>query len=101
MPEVPTTEGLPADERSLFRRWSIAKANNYVVENADGEKVKLKRVSKSTLRKRYRTGLNTFWTFLIGNSYVGDPLRISQANPSTIRRRSNATRSRRRSFSSS
>jgi integrase len=73
MPEVPTTEGLPADERSLFRRWSIAKANNYVVENADGKEVKLKRVSKSTLRKRYRTGLNTFWMFLIDNSYVAGP----------------------------
>jgi integrase len=90
MPEVPTTEGLPADERSLFRRWSVAKANNYVVENADGEKVKLKRVSKSTLRKRYRTGLNTFWTFLIGNSYVGGPApdfsSKSKHNPPAVER---------------
>jgi hypothetical protein len=56
MPEVPTPEGLPASERSLFRRWSIAKEKNYLIENADGEKVKLKRVSQSTLNKRYRTG---------------------------------------------
>jgi integrase len=73
MPEVPTAEGLPARERSLFRRWSIAKEKNYLIENADGEKVKLKRVSQSTLNKRYRTGLNVFWTFLIGNSYVAGP----------------------------
>jgi hypothetical protein len=101
MPEVPTPEGLPGDERSLFRRWSIAKANNYVVKSAVGEEVKLKRVSRSTLRKRYRTGLNTFWAFLMDNAYVaGDLLRISQANPCTIHRRSSATLSRRRSFSS-
>jgi integrase len=73
MPEVPTTEGIPASERSLFRRWSIAKENNYVVENADGEKVRLTRVSQSTLDKRYRTGLNTLWAFLIGNSYIAGP----------------------------
>jgi integrase len=73
MPEVPTAEGLPGEERSLFRRWSIAKANNYLLETPDGRKVKLNRVSQSTLRKRYRTGLNTFWAFLIGNAYVAGP----------------------------
>ncbi|MEI9922413.1 MAG: hypothetical protein WDN50_01505 [Bradyrhizobium sp.] len=70
MPEVPTTEGFSAGERSLFRRWSIAKEKNYLVENADGEKIRLKRISQSTLDKRYRTGLNAFWAFLIGNAYI-------------------------------
>ena len=90
MPEIPTTEGLPVHERSLFRRWSIAKETNYIVENAEGEKFKLKRVSQSTLDKRYRTGLNVFWTFLIDNSYVVGPApdfsSKSKHNPPAVER---------------
>jgi integrase len=89
LPEVPTTEGLPVTERSLFRRWSIAKKNDYVVEN-EGKKFKLKRVSQSTLDKRYRTGLNVFWTFLIDNSYVVGPApdfsSKSKHNPPAVER---------------
>ena len=70
MPEIPTTEGLPADKRSLFQRWSIAKESNYSIVDANGKTIKLTRVSESTLRKRYRTGLNTFWKFLIDNGYA-------------------------------
>jgi len=90
MPEIPTTEGLPVNERSLFRRWSIAKKNDYVVENGEGKRFKLKRVSQSTLDKRYRTGLNVFWTFLIDNSYVIGPApdfsSKSKHNPPAVER---------------
>jgi hypothetical protein len=73
MPEIPTTEGLSANKRSLFQRWSIAKEFNYSIVDAEGKTIKLTRVSASTLRKRYRTGLNTFWKFLIDNGYVSGP----------------------------
>jgi hypothetical protein len=63
MPEIPTTEGPPADKRSLFQRWSIAKQCNYVLVDSEGKNIKLTRVSESTLRKRYRTGLNTSGSF--------------------------------------
>ncbi len=98
MPEIPTTEGLPADKRSLFQRWSIAKECNYVVVDSEGKNIKLTRVSESTLRKRYRTGLNTFWKFLIDNGYVSGPAPDSRAAPRRILRRSNAMRFTRRSF---
>jgi len=90
MPEIPTTEGLPADQRSLFQRWSIAKATNYSIVDADGKTIKLTRVSASTLRKRYRTGLNTFWKFLIDNGYVSGPApdfsSSSKKNPPAVER---------------
>ncbi|MEH2562231.1 integrase [Bradyrhizobium sp. AZCC 2289] len=90
MPEIPTTEGLPADKRSLFQRWSIAKECNYVFVNSDGKKIKLTRVSESTLRKRYRTGLNTFWKFLINNGYASGPApdfsSSSKKNPPAVER---------------
>lgn len=57
MPEIPTPEGLPANKRSLFQRWSIAKEFNYSIVDSEGKTIKLKRVSEATLRKRYRTGL--------------------------------------------
>jgi hypothetical protein len=72
MPEVPTPAGFLADVRSIFQRWTIAKENNYVIETV-GKKIKLVRVSVSTLRKRYRSGLNTFWAFLVKNLYVPSP----------------------------
>src|SRR3978361_2248234 len=53
-------EGIPANKRSLFQRWSIAKEFNYSIVNSEGKTIKLTRVSECTLRKRYRTGLNTF-----------------------------------------
>jgi integrase len=90
MPEIPTTEGLPADKRSLFQRWSIAKECDYSIVNADGKTIKLTRVSESTLRKRYRTGLNTFWKFLIDNGYVSGPApdfsSSSKKNPPAVER---------------
>jgi hypothetical protein len=90
MPEIPTTEGLPADRRSLFQRWSIAKESNYSIVDADGKTIKLTRVSESTLRKRYRTGLNTFWKFLIDNGYVSGPApdfsSSSKKNPPAVER---------------
>jgi integrase len=90
MPEIPTTEGLPADKRSLFQRWSIAKVCNYVLVDSEGSNVKLTRVSESTLRKRYRTGLNTFWKFLIDNGYVTGPApdfsSSSKKNPPAVER---------------
>jgi integrase len=90
MPEIPTTEGLPADKRSLFQRWSIAKECNYVLVNCEGKNIKLTRVSESTLRKRYRTGLNTFWKFLIDNGYVSGPApdfsSSSKKNPPAVER---------------
>ncbi len=89
MPEIPTPAGFPADVRSLFQRWTIAKENNYVIET-DGKKIKLVRVSTSTLRKRYRSGLNTFWAFLIKNLYVNGPApdfsSKSKSNPPAIER---------------
>lgn len=90
MPEIPTTEGLPADKRSLFQRWSIAKECSYVLVNSEGRSIKLTRVSESTLRKRYRTGLNTFWKFLIDNGYVAGPApdfsSSSKKNPPPVER---------------
>jgi hypothetical protein len=90
MPEIPTTEGLPADKRSLFQRWSIAKERNYVLVDSEGKNIKLTRVSESTLRKRYRTGLNTFWKFLIDNGYVSGPApdfsSSSKKNPPAVER---------------
>jgi integrase len=90
MPEIPTTEGLPADKRSLFQRWSIAKECNYVLVDSEGKNIKLTRVSDSTLRKRYRTGLNTFWKFLIDNGYVSGPApdfsSSSKKNPPAVER---------------
>jgi integrase len=81
---------LPADKRSLFQRWSIAKACNYVLVDSEGSNVKLTRVSESTLRKRYRTGLNTFWKFLIDNGYVTgtapDFSSSSKKNPPAVER---------------
>ena len=44
--------------------------SNYSIVDANGKTIKLTRVSESTLRKRYRTGLNTFWKFLIDNGYA-------------------------------
>ena len=89
MPEVPTPAGFLVDERSRYRRWKIAKENNYVIES-EGKKIKLVRVSTSTLRKRYRSGLNTFWTFLIENLYVPGPApdfsSTSKYNPPAIER---------------
>ena len=89
MPEIPTPAGFPVDVRSLHQRWTIAKANDYVVET-DGKKIKLVRVSTSTLRKRYRTGLNTFWAFLIENLYVPGPApdfsSKSKQNPAAVER---------------
>lgn len=89
MPEVPTPAGFLVNERSLFKRWTIAKANDYVIE-AEGKKVKLVRVSSSTLRKRYRTGLNSFWSFLRDNLYVTGPApdftSKSKQNPPAIER---------------
>jgi integrase len=89
MPEIPTPAGFLVDVRSLFQRWTIAKANGYVVDN-NGKKIKLVRVSASTLRKRYRSGLNVFWAFLIENLYVPGPApdfsSISKQNPSAIER---------------
>ncbi|WP_304737383.1 hypothetical protein [Bradyrhizobium sp.] len=90
MPEIPTPEGIPANKRSLFQRWSIAKATNYSIVDADGKTTKLTRVSASTLRKRYRTGLNTFWKFLIDNGYVPGPApdfsSSSKKNPPAVER---------------
>lgn len=90
MPEIPTPEGIPANQRSLFQRWSIAKATNYSIVDADGKTIKLTRVSASTLRKRYRTGLNTFWKFLIDNGYVPGPApdfsSSSKKNPPAVER---------------
>jgi hypothetical protein len=87
MPEVPTPAGFLVDERSILQRWKIAKENNYVIET-DGEKIELVRVSTSTLRKRYRSGLNTFWAFLIKNLYVPGPApdfsSTSKHNPPAI-----------------
>jgi integrase len=89
MPEVPTPAGFLVDERSIFQRWTIAKENNYVIET-DGKKIKLVRVSTSTLRKRYRSGLNTFWAFLIKNLYVTGPApdfsSKSKQNPPAVER---------------
>jgi integrase len=89
MPEIPTPAGFLVDVRSLYQRWSIAKANDYVVET-DGKKIKLVRVSASTLRKRYRSGLNVFWAFLIENLYVPAPApdfsSTSKYNPPAIER---------------
>jgi integrase len=89
MPEIPTPAGFLVGVRSLHQRWTIAKANDYVVET-DGKKVKLVRVSASTLRKRYRSGLNTFWAFLIENLYVLGPApdfsSTSKHNPPAIER---------------
>jgi integrase len=89
MPEIPTPAGFLVDVRSLYQRWSIAKSNDYVVET-DGKKIKLVRVSASTLRKRYRSGLNTFWAFLIENLYVPGPApdfsSTSKHNPPPIER---------------
>ena len=48
------------------------------------------RVSASTLRKRYRSGLNAFWAFLIENLYVPGPApdfsSTSKHNPPAIER---------------
>jgi integrase len=89
MPEIPTPAGFLVDVRSLFQRWTIAKANGYFLET-DGKKIKLVRVSTSTLRKRYRTGLNTFWAFLIENLYVPGPApdfsSKSKQNPAAVER---------------
>jgi integrase len=89
MPEIPTPAGFLVDVRSLFQRWSIAKANDYVVKNR-GKTIKLVRVSASTLRKRYRSGLNVFWAFLIENLYVPAPApdfsSISKQNPPAVER---------------
>jgi integrase len=89
MPEIPTPAGFLVGVRSLHQRWTIAKANDYVVEN-DGKKIKLVRVSASTLRKRYRSGLNVFWAFLIDNLYVTGPTpdfsSTSKHNPPAIER---------------
>ena len=89
MPEIPTPAGFLVEVRSLFQRWTIAKANGYFVET-DGKKIKLVRVSASTLRKRYRSGLNVFWDFLIENLYVPGPApdfsSISKQNPAAIER---------------
>jgi integrase len=89
MPEIPTPAGFLVDVRSLFQRWTIAKANDYVVNN-NGMTIKLVRVSASTLRKRYRSGLNVFWAFLIENLYVPAPApdfsSISKQNPPAIER---------------
>jgi integrase len=89
MPEIPTPAGFLVDVRSLYQRWTIAKANDYVVET-DGKKIKLVRVSASTLRKRYRSGLNAFWAFLIENLYVPGPApdfsSTSKPNPPPIER---------------
>src|ERR1700676_4801534 len=84
------THRLPADRRSLFQRWSIAEESNYSTVDADGKTIKLTRVSESTLRKRYRTGLNTFWKFLIDNGYVSGPApdfsSSSKKNPPAVER---------------
>jgi integrase len=72
LPEIPTPTGFDQNQRSLFQRWSIAKENDYVIVR-NGSTIKLQRVSTSTLRKRYRTALNTFWAFLIKNLYVKGP----------------------------
>jgi integrase len=89
MPEVPTPAGFSVEIRSIFQRWTIAKENNYVIE-AEGKQIKLTRVSTSTLRKRYRSGLNTFWAFLITNLYVAAPApdfsSKSKSNPPAIER---------------
>jgi integrase len=89
MPEIPTPAGFLVDVRSLFQRWTIAKANDYVVNN-NGKTFKLVRVSASTHRKRYRSGLNVFWAFLIENLYVPAPApdfsSISKQNPPAVER---------------
>lgn len=90
MPEIPTPEGIPANKRSLFQRWSIAKEFNYSIVDSEGKTIKLTRVSESTLRKRYRTGLNTFWKFLTDNGYVSGPApdfsSSSKKNPPAVER---------------
>ena len=90
MPEIPTPEGIPANKRSLFQRWSIAKEFDYSIVDSEGKTIKLTRVSESTLRKRYRTGLNTFWKFLIDNGYVTGPApdfsSSSKKNPPAVER---------------
>jgi hypothetical protein len=60
--------------------------------NSEGKTIKLTRVSASTLRKRYRTGLNTFWKFLIDNGYVSGPAPDFSSSSKKNPPRSNATR---------
>lgn len=67
-PEIPTPEGLRANKRSLFQRWSFAKEFNYSIVYSEAKTIKLTRVSESTLRKRCRTGSNTFFSIALGSA---------------------------------
>ena len=62
--------GASGRQAVTFPALVIAKEFNYSIVDANGKTIKLTRVSESTLRKRYRTGLNTFWKFLIDNGYA-------------------------------
>ena len=68
--------------------------NNFPVhalgQDSEGKTIKLTRVTDSTLRKRYRSGLKTFWKFLIDNGYVSGPApdfsSSSKKNPPPVER---------------
>lgn len=72
LPAIPTLRGFAQTERSLYFRWKWAQENGWTREK-DGKVIKLKRVSETTLRSRYESSLNTFWSFAIEHWFAYSP----------------------------
>jgi hypothetical protein len=61
MLEIPTPEGIPANKRSLFQRWSMAKEFDYSIVDSEGKTVTLTRVDVS---RQVRDVRNRPWQLL-------------------------------------
>jgi integrase len=73
MANIPTLAGFsPAERDDLFKRHQIAKACGFRRPIA-GKSLPLVRVSKGTLKNRYRVGLRTFFLWAIAHKFAYGP----------------------------
>ena len=83
------TRGFSPSERSLYSRWQWAAENGWTREK-NGKAIKLKRVSETTLKGRYESGLNAFWKFAIEHWFAYGPApnfeSVSKYNPPAAER---------------
>ena len=95
LPAIPTARGFSPSERSLYFRWQWAAENGWTREK-NGKAIKLKRVSETTLKGRYESGLNAFWKFAIEHWFAYGPVsgakRPFTRFPPSIRSRSGLIR---------
>jgi len=73
MAEIPALKGFLSAERDLYFRYSEAKKNGFK-RIIDGKEIKLTRVSKATLKSRYRVGLRRFFGWAIENKFAQGPV---------------------------